>query len=42
MTELQLEVTQSKLMVEKKEEEMDKMTEELNAVKKVRVVRLGC
>ena len=37
MTELQLEVTQSKLMVENKEEEMEKMTEELNAVKKVRV-----
>ncbi|XP_038076508.1 myosin-9-like isoform X2 [Patiria miniata] len=35
LTELQLEVTQSKLMVEKKEEEMDKMMEELNAVKKV-------
>ncbi|XP_033634679.1 myosin-11-like isoform X2 [Asterias rubens] len=35
VTELHLEVTQSKLMVENKDEEMDKMMEELNAVKKV-------
>ena len=32
---MQLEVTHAKLAVETKEEEMDKMTEELNAVKKV-------
>ena len=35
VTELHLEVTQCKLMVENKDEEMDKMMDELNAVKKV-------
>lgn len=35
VTEMQLEVTQSKLAAETSEEEMDKMSEELSAVKKV-------
>ncbi|KAJ8029885.1 hypothetical protein HOLleu_29401 [Holothuria leucospilota] len=35
VTEMQLEVTQSKLAAENSEEEMDKMSEELGAVKKV-------
>ena len=41
ITDMQLEVTQSKLAVETKEEEMEKMTEELNAVKKVKILHIS-